>query len=58
MNVNLFCWIKKCLRHTTNRIQIKNHRIGIYEITKISLPFFDGKIYFIDNGIDALALGY
>ena len=29
---------KKCLRHLMNRIQSKNHRIGTYEISKISLP--------------------
>ena len=26
----------KCRRHSMNRIQSKDHRIGIYEITKIS----------------------
>ena len=26
---------KKCLRHSMNRIQIKDHRIGTYEINKI-----------------------
>ena len=30
----------KCLRHSTNRIQSKDHRIGTYEINKNSLPFF------------------
>ena len=28
---------KKCLRHPMNRIQSKDHRIGTYEINKISL---------------------
>ena len=27
----------KCIRHTVNRIQSKDHRIGTYEINKISL---------------------
>ena len=27
---------KKCLRHSMNRIQSKDHRIGTYEINKIS----------------------
>ena len=36
---------KKCLRHSMNRIQSKDHRIGTYEINKISLPCFDDKIY-------------
>ena len=28
---------KKCLRHSINRIQSKDHRIGTYEIKKIAL---------------------
>ena len=27
---------KECLRHSINRIQSKYHRIGVYEINKIS----------------------
>ena len=46
---------KKCLRHLMNRIQSKSHRIGTYEINKISLSCFNDKIYFLDNEIDALA---
>ena len=34
---------KKCLRHSMNRIQSKNHRMGTYEVEKISLPCFDDK---------------
>ena len=34
---------KKCLRHLMNRIQSKDHRIGTYEINKISLSCFDDK---------------
>ena len=36
---------KKCLRHSMNRIQSKDYRIGNYEINKISLSHFDDKIY-------------
>ena len=36
---------KKCLRHSINRIQSKDHRIGTYEINKISLSCFDDKVY-------------
>ena len=32
---------KKCLRHLMNKIQIKYHRIGPYEINNISLSCFD-----------------
>ena len=41
-----------------NRIQTKDHRIGTYEIDKISLSCFDDKIYIQNNGYDGLALGY
>ena len=34
---------KKCLRHSMNRIQSKNHRMGTYEVEKISLSCFDDK---------------
>ena len=50
---------KKCLRHWMNRIQSKDHKIGTYEINKISLSCFDDKIYIQNNGLcDGLALGY
>ena len=35
----------KCLRHSMNEIQSKDHRMGTYEINKISLPCFDDKIF-------------
>ena len=31
----------KCLRHSRNRIQSKEHTVGTFEINKISLPCFD-----------------
>ena len=49
---------KKCLRHSMNRIQSRDHRIGTYEINKISLLCFDDKIYIQNNGCDELAFGY
>ena len=49
---------KKCLRHSINRIQSKNDRIGTYEINKISLSCFDNKMYIQSNGCDGLDLGY
>ena len=36
---------QKCLRHSINRIQSKDHKIGTYEISKFSLSCFDDKIY-------------
>ena len=49
---------KKCSRHSMNRIQSKDHKIGTYEITRISLSCFDEKIYIQNNGCVRLALGY
>ena len=48
----------KCIRHSMNRIQSKDRRIGTCEINKISLSCFDDKIYIPNNGYDGLALGY
>ena len=48
---------KKFLRHSMNRIQSKYHRIGTYEINKISLPCSDDKIYIQNNACDGLPLG-
>ena len=43
---------KKCKRHSMNRIQSKDHRIGTYEINRISLLGFGDKIYMQNNGYD------
>ena len=43
----MYCWI-----------QGKDQRIRTYEINKISLSYFDDKIYIQKNGYDGLALGY
>ena len=40
----------KCLRHSISRIQSKDHRIGTYEMSKISLFCFDDKIYIQNKG--------
>ena len=49
---------KKCLIHSMNRIHSKDQRIGTYKINKISLSYFDDKIFIQNNGCDVLALGY
>ena len=41
-----------------SRVLSKDHRIGTYEIQKISLSCFDDKIYIQNCGYDRLALGY
>ena len=38
-----------------NRIQRNLHRIGTYEVCKISLSCFDDKMYILDDGINSLA---
>ena len=45
---------KKYLRHSINRIQNKDHRIGTYDINKISLSCFDDKTHIQNNGCDVL----
>ena len=45
-------------KHSMNRIQSKNHKIGAYEIIKISLSCFEDKSYIQNNGYNRLALGY
>ena len=47
---------KKCLRHSMNNIQSKDHRIRTYEINKVSLSYFYDKIYIQNNKCDRLAL--
>ena len=48
----------KCLRHSINRIQSKDCRVGIYEIKTFSLSCFDDKIYIQINRYETLTLGY
>ena len=40
----------KYIRHLMNRIQIKDPRIKRFESKKVSLSFFDDKIYIQNNG--------
>ena len=46
---------KKIIRHKMKRIRAKKHKIGTYEIDKISLLCFDDKRYVLDDGIHTLA---
>ena len=48
----------KCMRHSANKIQSEDHRKGTYEISKISLSWFDDNIYIQNNGYNGLAFGY
>ena len=46
---------KKIIRHKMKRIQAKKHKIGTYEIGKISSSCFDDKRFVLDDGIYTLA---
>ena len=46
---------KKLLRHKMKRIQSKKHKLGTYEINKISLSCFDDKRFALNDGIHTLA---
>ena len=58
VNKKIFCWIKNVFSYPMNRIQTKDYKRGTFEINKISLSWFDDKIYILNNGYDGLALGY
>ena len=46
---------EKITRHKMKRIQSKKHKLGTYEIDKISLSCFDDKRYMLDDGIYMVA---
>ena len=46
---------KKVIRHKMKKMQAKKHKIGTYEIDKISLSCFDDKRYVLDDGVNTLA---
>ena len=46
---------KKIIRHKIKRIQAKKHKIGTYEIDKISLSCFDDKRFALDDGVHTLS---
>ena len=46
---------KEVIRNKMKRIQSKLHKIGTYEVSKMSLFCFDDKRYMLDNGVNTLA---
>ena len=46
---------KKVLIHKMRRIQGKKHKMGTYEINKISLSVFGDKRFVLNDGIHTLA---
>ena len=49
---------KKMIKHKMKRIKSKLHRIGTYDVCKISLSCFDDKRYILDDGINSLVYWY
>ena len=45
---------KRMMRHAMKRIQSKFHRIGTFEVCKISLSCFDHKRCVSDDGVNSL----
>ena len=46
---------KKIIKHKMRKIQGKKHKMGTYEINKISLSVFDDKRFVLNYGIYTLA---
>ena len=46
------------MRHKMKTIRSKNHKLGTYEINKISLSCFDDKRYILDDGVTSYAYGH
>ena len=49
---------KKVIRHNMKRIQSKLHRIGTYNVFKISLSCFGYKRYVLNDGVNTLTYFY
>ena len=47
---------KKIVRHNMKRIQAKKHRLGTYDVCKVSLLCFDDKRYLLDIGVIVLLI--
>ena len=46
---------KKIISYDMKRIQSKLHKIGTYDVCKISLSCFDNKRYVLEDGVNTLA---
>ena len=46
---------ERIIRHKMKKIQNKKHKLGTYEIAKISLSCFDDERYELDDGIYTFA---
>ena len=48
-------FVKKIIKYKMKRIHAKKHKLGTFEIDKISLSCFDDKRYVLDDGVHTLA---
>ena len=55
MSLKTLYLTKKLIRHKKQRIHSKKHKIGTYEINKMSLSCLDDKRFVLNNGIQTLA---
>ena len=51
----MFYLMKNIMRHNTERIQSKLHKIRIYDVCKISLSCFDDKRYILYDEINQVS---
>ena len=54
VNLKMFWFNKKIIRHKMKTIQSKKHKLGTYEIDKISLSCFDDKRFVLDDEIHSV----
>ena len=55
MNIKYGLFNEKTIRHKMKRILSEKHKIGIYDVNKISLSCFDDKRDILNDGITTLA---
>ena len=55
MDLKMFFFNEKNIRHKMKRIRKIKHKIGTYEIDKISLSCFDDKRHILNDRIHTLA---
>ena len=54
VNLKMFWFNEKIIRHKMKTIQSKKHKLGTYEIDKISLSCFDDKRFVLDDEIHSV----
>ena len=51
----MFCFTKKSIKYQMKRIQNKLHKLGTYDVCKMSLSCSYDKRYILNDGITTLA---